>query len=425
MHSKLGKPPKGGFFHLIRKWSAYRTGEEVMKRRKRFCILLVITTMLFAAGCGHDRTDDEEYVTWNNTRGCLTENGYFYTADSADGVGILLYYYDFSSGYSVPVCDKAECSHQAVDLSAGKDATCNAQIDTYGEFVVYQDSIYYISFGERKLLLRRRDVDGNNDENVTSLDAAYLGGRMWFYRDMAFIMASTGVSNSFDPQTKASDASVMRLFAVDLKTGKTEIVAESSMTAAVDYAFNIYQMKDGKVFFYDLEKDGWFVYDTETGQTEEQMNIGKNSRMGETGEYYDLYDHYCYSVFEDGKGHKNIMRLDRETGEEKVIYSGNAQYEVGYAIEDMKCMLISELNMEQEKIENICFYDMEEDEIYPFSDAYFAQEGLLPFLWSKEAVIYPHIENNEGDIRDYYVPLQDVIKGNIQARRIGSDREEG
>lgn len=133
---------------------------------------------------------------------------------------------------------------------------------------------------ELDLCLRRRGMDGNDDEKVAVLDASEIGGRMWFYRDHAFIMAITDVSSTFDPETRESEKSVIRLFLVDLDSGETEILAESSLTEAINYAFQVYQIGDGKVYYYYLEEDNG----TSMISTQKAWRCRKRSRPGQSME---------------------------------------------------------------------------------------------------------------------------------------------
>ncbi len=386
--------------------------------KKLFLIILAVCC-LFMPGCGRQKSDQTEgYAVWESGGGgYLTSDGYYFTRDSEnDAAGILLYYYDRSSGVTVPVCDKAECSHQAVDLSSGEQPVCNAQICTYTDFLVYEDKIYYMSGQDMNLVLRSRDTDGNHDKKVAVLEASELGGRMWFYRDCAFVMASTDVSQSFDPETRESEQSVMRLFVIDLDSGETEILAESSLTEAVNYAFNIYRMTEGEVCFYDLEKDEWFVYDTEKKKLELQ-EVQANARYGEYGEYVDIYGDFCYDIFTDASGNGSIMRLDRNSGEESVIYSGTPGCETGYMIWDMDCMYITEINSQ---IENICYYDMNSGEMTQLSGSLYHDPGMmLPFSGDEKGFVYMYaVDMKEdqvlytGDMECRYMTLEDAVEGN-------------
>ena len=51
---------------------------------------------------------------------------------------------------------------------------------TYTDFLVYKDKIYYMDHEEMDLCLRRRGMDGNDDEKVAVLDASEIGGGCGF-----------------------------------------------------------------------------------------------------------------------------------------------------------------------------------------------------------------------------------------------------
>ena len=94
------------------------------RRMKKIIVFSMVSLfmVLWVSGCSNNHADQtDEYAVWKREyRGFMTEDGYYYTRDAEnDANGILLWYFDFVSGNTVPVCDKAECSHQAVDLSQG------------------------------------------------------------------------------------------------------------------------------------------------------------------------------------------------------------------------------------------------------------------------------------------------------------------
>lgn len=375
---------------------------------------IVISCVLF--GCDSRETDSsEEYARWNqNAYGYLTEDGYFFTSDSSNSVsGVMLYYFDRTSGKCVPVCDKAECDHRAVDMSKNNTPTCNAQFYTYDEFVVYKDKIFYIYGEDKNLCLRKRDTDGNNDAEVAKLNASQMGGQMWFYRDYAFLLTLTDVSGTFDPESRESDESVIRFYCVDLKTGETKILGESSMISAVNYAFNIYQMEKGKVCYYDLEGDSWYVFDTENAEVEKQTAMPKRANYGEVGEYIDLYRQYCYGCFEKPSEETTIMRLDRNTGEEIVIYTGNSENMTGYVIWGNDQMFISEVDRETYEIKKLVLYDMETGKMKQLPNAFCDQEGMLvPVYGDKHGIVYFLAENDEDSLEYCYASVQDIMDGN-------------
>ena len=337
-------------------------GGVEMRKRNTILTIIAMLCILLMGGCNADKTDqsEEQVIYQGGGGGALTDEGWYFTRDTDDGQGIMLWFFDMASGNTVLVCDKAECAHQAVDISRGENISCNAQIENY-DIIAYKDKIYYLTDDYMKLVLRRRNKDGNNDEKVATIDASIMGRRMWFYRDKVFFMASTEVSRSFDPETRESDNSIMRLFAVDLNSGETEIIAESSMAEAQVYAFNVYQMKDGIASFYDLEKDKWYTYEMESGKVEEQLGIRAKAKYGTVGEYLDICGQYCYDCFQDSSGNMKLMRMDWKTGEESIVYEGNGNNIVGYVIWGKDYMYIWELNREASEIKNISFYERKKE----------------------------------------------------------------
>lgn len=390
-----------------------------MKRRNILIFIVILFCFGGLVGCNADKKENaDEYAIWMGTDDYLTEEGYYFTQDAANGNGIMLWYFDIVSGITVPVCDKAECAHQAVGLFSGESPSCNAQIEDY-EIVVYKDQVYYLSGEDMKIVLRRRDKDGNNDEKVAAIDAPYMGERIWFYRDHAFIMAATGVSQSFDPETKESDDSVMRLFDADLKSGQTKILAESSLTERTNSAFTVYEMKDGKVSFYDLEKDKWYTYDVENEGLEEQKEIRERAIYGSAGEYWDIWENYGYTFWEDGLGNSSIACIDWKSGEEKTIYAGETGNTLGYYLNrQQNCMYIIESNWET-GFQKIYYYDIETGEMKQAAGEFEKdRKNGYPTIGSKEGFIYSYAVNQlegqavyAGDFEYRYMSLEDLLNG--------------
>lgn len=82
--------------------------------------------------------DEQNY--WNPDIHSISkaENGYYYL--HYDGKDLLVKYFDESSKRSVPVCAKAECSHNS--------KTCNAWLDTdeYLSSPIYYYKIIYMLY---------------------------------------------------------------------------------------------------------------------------------------------------------------------------------------------------------------------------------------------------------------------------------------
>ncbi|MCD8300565.1 MAG: hypothetical protein LUC41_05265 [Clostridiales bacterium] len=398
-----------------------------MKKAMKITIpALAALLLLGLAGCGReeassagkDSSSAEECVAWETgSNYFFTEDGCYFIEIPEGSYQMLLYYFDPESGVSVPVCDKADCDHNP----NGDTITCNAQIESVdGEtFVVYRDKVYYIADGDRNLILRCRDTDGNNDTQVAVIDAPYMGQRMWFYRNKALIMATTDVSGSFDPETGESDDAVLCLFAVDLDSGNVETVAESSLTAAVLYAFQVYDMSDGQMSYYDLEKDKWYSYDVEDGSLTE-LDMPEGAKYGTSGEYLDIYGDYCYSCFAN-----EVKRLDPLTGEETTIYAGNVGSNAGYMMHGLDFMCINawrtvysggELVNERQ----LAFYDIATEELKNASDDFFDDFRICDVTAvSDTGFIYPYAVHSEdamdvydGDFEYRYSTIEDAVAGN-------------
>ena len=187
----------------------------------------------------------------------------------------------------------------------------------------------------------------------------------------------------------------------------------------MNYAFNVYRMEDGKAYYYDLERDKWYVYDIDSGTRTEQDEIRKHAKYGALGEYVDMYGDYCYELFTDDSGNSRIMRLDWETGEENIIYEGNDGNVVTFTIWEMDCMLISELTQDLSKIKNLIWYDMISGELKPIPGSFYEDYRVYhPYDGSGKGIIYPYAVDKEegdqpydGDIEYRFMSLEDLLEG--------------
>ena len=151
-----------------------------------------------------------------------------------------------------------------------------------------------------------------------------------------------------------------------------------------------------------------------------QEEIPPRAKYGKYGEYIDLSGQYCYEVFEDESGKRDLMRMNRETGEETVICSAAEGNEFGFAIYGMDFMSITELDLESSEIENLYFYDMETGSLEQISSDFYEDFHVsVPFMWSEQGFAYAYAVNQRedqvayvGDFEYRFMTLEDAVAGN-------------
>lgn len=287
------------------------------KKKFQLCLGIMMTGFLFA-GCGekHDNGETAYFDCGEIQQVCLTEDG-CYIVDENE----MLHIFDKSSGKTVMVCDKPECAHSP---SKGDETDpCNAEINTE-QFAVYKDKIYYLVSGNEynTLDLRRRDLDGNHDEKVVSLEGEGVNNCAWFYEDTALVKVCTAVSKTFNAETKESDKPEARLYAVDLNSGKSSLIGSSFLTDQVN-VFRVHKAEDGKFYYYSQEENAFYTYDTETGENQKR-NVKCTADF--TTEYHGMSGDYCYGYKDDYQ----LIRMNIETGEEEVFFTSEDPLPLNY-----------------------------------------------------------------------------------------------
>lgn len=158
--------------------------------------LLVMLFLILAGGCSSKtekenssdfsyssmRTgyDAQPYFSANLQDIVKTENGYYYFEQKETE---YLMFFDIESGYAVPVCNKAECSHDSdsdCDAAFGKDGIRITYLWYYG------DSLYSCATknskdgGDAEVFLYKISMDGSKREKVCSL---------FYASDFEFVMS--------------------------------------------------------------------------------------------------------------------------------------------------------------------------------------------------------------------------------------------
>jgi hypothetical protein len=253
-------------------------------------LLFVFIAILTLSGCKNDVADGDEVAYLSGLslrlRGAATEDGYFFTDNKA-----MLHYFDFKTKKTVFVCDKPECEHQPDSNST--PSTCNALLPS-SFFTVYKDSIYsFVNKGYNQMELRKRDLAGNNDQHVADIGGQLISDAI-FYRDHVFYIRDKYTTETFNPETGTGEKTIKELCVRDLKGGKEKKIRGGG--ARTEYAFYLYQAKDGVVSFYEGGRAMYCDYDVKTGQIIRE--VAGREALPETS-YDFIYNDALYAVSGD------------------------------------------------------------------------------------------------------------------------------
>lgn len=369
--------------------------------KKLWGIVAVVFASALIGGCGGTKNSGEEVAISNFDQSFMTQEGYYFIDEEG-----MLHFFDKKSGKTVIVCDRADCDHQPGEYAGASE--CNAELYAE-EMAVYGDKIYYISMSDtiNELEVRCRDKDGNNDGKIASVEGQYTRDSAWFYENTVMFTAEVIYPESFDAETKQSSKdSVMRLYAVDLSTGKAQIVKESSLTEH-DQALYVHKAEDGKFYFYDWEEGNFYTYSIETGSLEQRevkcaMEFGSIIIMGD----------YCYGAVPNRDGY-DFVRENIETGEDEVYYTGASYQDAIYYSSGVCCFY----NMDDP--DHFCYYDTRTGKLTEMPGSYPTKIGVgAPTLISDEGVIFftgvhmtDRMQSYSGDFEYQYMTLKDFLDG--------------
>ena len=182
------------------------------------CVAVIFTINRKKSGInmnvGELSGDEQNY--WNPDIHSISkaENGYYYLY--YDGKDLLVKYFDESSKRSVPVCAKAECSHNS--------KTCNAWLDTdeylSSPIYYYKNNIYVVRVegGMAKLVSIKADGSDRKDvanlfanDRITSISMVFHNGYVYAYDHIGHI----GSSESGKEIIKKINISLLLLLNID------------------------------------------------------------------------------------------------------------------------------------------------------------------------------------------------------------------
>ena len=203
----------------------------------------------------------------------FTDNGAVELNDDS-----ILYYYDFISGLSTPICSKPNCKHEGLSLSdpepscdgyvPGINTSCIAVIDNslYFLYTPDQKSNDYAGFFHKSLC--KAKTDGTERTviaeltNAQSVTAAY-------YNDNCLAVA---YSNTFDEKGEDLTESQSYFSIIDLSSG--DIITSDLKEGYQGQIRNVYLSGDKLYYsyFYLAEDIDYSKWDTASAEFEEYIN---------------------------------------------------------------------------------------------------------------------------------------------------------
>lgn len=303
------------------------------------CVLLVMaafTITFFAVRKKNTRinmtvssmTGDEQNY-WNPDIHSVSraENGYYYL--HYDGNNLFVKYFDEATKRSVPVCAKAECSHNS--------KTCNAWLDTdeylSSPIYYYNKNIYVVRVdgGMAKLVSIKADGSDRKDiaqlfanDRVTSISMVFHNGYVYAYDHIGHI--------------GSSDSGKEIIKKINIADGSSENIVEyegqnSAVMGARSYGDKLFY----KIFKYSVDRQTlkadmdfqlyYYDYNKKETQKVSDMNICDFFVDTDNGIlYYFVTGKGLYSQALDGKNNKLIYKADENMVSAVISFDGRYIY---------------------------------------------------------------------------------------------------
>lgn len=242
-------------------------------------IFLITVGIIFVSITGKKSKDkmiyieaeDDEDVTqtyWRPDAHSMTkvDGGYYYLTTDMK-LTTYLRYFDAETKQSIPVCAKAECTHDTSE--------CNSYFGKYylmKPIYYYNGYLYMVKVEGGMSVLVRVDKDGSNrkdiaqlfpNEGSTSVSMVFHNGKAYAYDHLGHV----ALEEEYEETIKE----------VDLSTGDTRVVysykgTNSAITDAKSYGNKLFF----QIFYYSVDKEKavadmyhiLYCYDYETGETE-------------------------------------------------------------------------------------------------------------------------------------------------------------
>lgn len=380
-------------------------------------------------GCGTTKVDNTDAcVYWNSIGlGYMDEDGYYFLNNEG-----MLHYFDISANVTVPVCDKAECKHQPLDYNESNTAKCNAQLDClYNGFSVYKNKIYYYKSGKElnRMELHARDLNGSNDKKIATLKANNPECEGIFYANKLLTVGIFYASESFDPETRQSEDSYLKLFLIDLETGETKEVDRSTLIHN-DYAYGMRKGAGGKIYYYRMQDNQFYNVDINTGESKiEDVLIDDVAFDGSqfdkekgVGKRYTLFrGDYCFGEsIETGKTvyfRLNLLNGDIDNYLEKESIGEYKDF-VGDPLTGNDVYYIQK-NFEHPENNKIFICDINKNELIELGGKFITDPGYnTPFLWTDTGAVFDYRFTDSDSFEYRYISRKNLMEGKDSYQKI-------
>lgn len=305
-----------------------------MVKMKRVVLLTMIVLILSAcskndsspSGTTGDSTQnnyEETQPVWRLNEFTASQDGFYYRLGDFNCSPSVekIYYFDKETHEQYPVCSKPECQHN--------DESCTAVLgwtEYRGGIWYYADKLYLVKNSGGYTWLYRMDTDGSNREKLFEIGDWDYGGANTYYlyfRDDNVYIICTHIENGQNTfiRKRSLDGKVDEMVYENMDEAymlEEELQWYSSGLYMKEYIYNTENMEDS------TQGTRLVAYDFDTNKTE-YIDLGNFS-----GYCFSKDERYCYFYrINDG-----LYRRDMKDGKEKKLYESPE----GYNLFDMRCI---------------------------------------------------------------------------------------
>ena len=270
---------------------------------KKSCISLMLCIALICfGGCGKGKSEDwTGSSVWNSGSSfCMMDEGVLYNSHGEDG---KLFFYDYETGTSMPLCARANCEHTSNDCMA---VSLFGRVDFIGRL---GDRWYYHTTGDSQYegTFYQCDLNGENEKPIG--DFPYTSGTTGdtvsvFYEHYC---VTVGEDLFFDEKTGKWEGTVSGIYRFDLKNGKTEALTEEKEYAIPAYA--VYGLWENSLIYSEWNGEKRMIKRMDLDTKKQEVLLEDNDVL--TGK---LQGQTLLCSVEDG-----LIILDLETGKKEEI----------------------------------------------------------------------------------------------------------
>lgn len=386
--------------------------------KQRIRILICFLVVIFMTGCARNRVKNQnekrdkfqsDYIELFLARPVKMEEGYFQPVDG------MIYYTDYETKVSVPICNKPECRH----LSEAEDAntTCDAANRDVCMVFPYKGRLLKIVGDKDGYTLLASELDGSNEKEVQNVttdnrmihEAVIVKNNMYYtYSKMA------EMNEGFEESVIKRDFGITRL---NLDTMETENIYE-------DKDVDMLMMLGGTSkfqIFSAIRESGveYSLFDYQTGKFQKLSIQGD----GSTKVAVDEKGKYFYYKTKDGKEIRKYSIDSQEditvvSTEEVEAVTGNAAdilyMKAGFEEGVVFCSDPGYQMLWKEKGKELQILSLSEQ--LPIEDATFNTVLSL----TKEGMFFTFQKENEELRGDWitwggYISRQDLLEGSKKA----------